>query len=79
MKFKAKVFKLGNSKAMYIPKGFEIGKEYEFVYTSPENVEEIKKEVYTSEPKVYTPIKKSSNLAFCPKHRGSLKITCGCK
>ena len=77
-RFKAKLFKLGNSRAIYIPKSIykelEL-KEYEWeVYT------EGKKEA----PKVYTPQKKvltnkSSRMEMCPKHPGSMKITCGCK
>lgn len=76
MKFKAKVFKLGNSRAMYIPKSFIIGKEYEFVYTG-------EAEVYTG-PKVL-PQKKEEiitrehfNTQWCPKH-SVMKGSCDCK
>jgi len=54
MEFKAKIFKLGNGKAVYIPKNvafsFEVGSVYTFVYTkSKEN-----KSVYTKPKSVYT-------------------------
>ena len=81
MILKAKVFKLGNSRAVYIPKEFEIGNEYEFVYT----LEGIKEEKVYTEPKkeasVYTPnhIKKSGLYDFCPKHPLVMRINCPCK
>lgn len=61
MTFKAKLFKLGNSKAIYIPKSIykdlSVGKEYEWeVYTKGERKE-------NETPKVYTP-KKRGRLVF---------------
>lgn len=52
MKFKAKLFKLGNSKAIYIPKKvytkLENGAEYEWeVYTNGGKEEEVASKVYT--------------------------------
>lgn len=86
MKFEAKVFKLGHSRAVYIPKEFEIGKVYTFSYEEKGTPEQTGKEVYTEPPqKVYTEQEKqtsvytSSRFDFCKKHRGSLKTTCGCK
>ena len=75
MKFKAKLFKLGNSVAVYIPKRvyteLELGKEYEVeVYTGEEKKGQ---EVYT--PKVSVERKP---YEWCPKHSVS-KYTCGCK
>jgi hypothetical protein len=93
VEFKAKIFKLGNSRAIYIPK---------CIYnnlTVPENVYtfDIKLEdVYTkTEPKIIreaTPLeekimgvgikvesKKKDTSIWCSKHKGSRKWTCGCK
>ena len=67
--FKAKLFKLGNSRAIYIPKevytSLEENKEYEWnVYTSEQ---EKKENVYTSKPS------KPGHI-ISPKYNFDLKI-----
>jgi len=80
MRFKAKLFKLGNSRGIYIPKSIynnlDIGKEYEWeVYTKEEEKEK-------ESPTVYTPFLReklaNKKMEWCEKH-DSWKITCGCK
>lgn len=78
MKFKAKLFKLGNSKGIYLKKevytNLEEGKEYEWeVYTEG-------KEKETITPKVYTPVleRKVFNAKWCEKHN-VYKGNCKCK
>lgn len=87
MKFKAKLRQIGNSQGIYIPlkviTGYTLGEEIGVeVITKEETKEEqvITKGGLEEKPvaKVITPIKKSSKLEFCSKHKGSLKITCGC-
>ncbi len=81
MKFKAKLFKLGNSRGIYIPKSIYnslcIGEEYEWeVYTKGEEKETITPKVYTLQKIVSN---QSNKMEMCSKHPGSMKITCGCK
>jgi len=83
MRFEAKVFKLGNSRAVYIPKEvytrLEVGKVYTFdvqdmdVYTG---VQVKEKDAVDRIEK----IKKSENtkMEWCKKH-DSWKHTCGCR
>lgn len=77
MRFKAKVFKLGNSQAIYLPKNvytlFKVGDLIELeVYTSNPEKQEKPKNVITK------PVRKKFNTAWCPKHK-VFKGTCGCK
>ncbi len=79
MKFKAKLFKLGNSRGIYIPKE---------VYTYLEDKKEYEWEVYTDLPAgVYTkPLefqtpktkKPKFNTQWCKSHN-VMKGTCGCE
>jgi len=83
MKFKAKVFKLGNSKAVYLPKDvytdLEENREYEFeVYTDDEKVYTNRIEAEKPTAKVYTGKRKSKKLLWCKKHQ-SYNTTCKCE
>lgn len=73
MRFEAKIFKLGNSRGIYIPKNIplETGEVYTFEVETEEGV-------YT-EKKVDFPIRKKErfNTEKCLKH-GGFKGTCGC-
>lgn len=83
MKFKAKLFKLGNSRGIYVPKevytNLVVNNEYEWiVYTGKE---EDDPSVYTKPLDLNIPKtnKVKFNTAMCSKHEGSMKGTCGCE
>ena len=86
MKFKAKIFKLGNSVAVYLPKsiygGLEIGKEYELeVYTNGDTGPKPVSDVYISNfsDKIESiPLKEKFNTQWCSKHT-TMKGNCKCK
>ena len=91
MRFQGKVFKLGHSVAVYIPKEvytiLKIGEKYDFeVYTGEiekstpleEKVAELENTYDESKEGAKEERVQSSQLDFCKKHPGSLKITCGC-
>lgn len=90
-RFKAKLRRIGNSVGVIIPlkviTDYTIGEEIELeVITKMRNNVESDVNVITQEakipeqePNVITPIKKLGRYEFCPKHPGTMKITCGCK
>lgn len=79
MRFKAKLFKLGNSKGIYIPKevytNLEENREYEWELYIQDQKDP--NNVYTSKEEVIT--EKLFNTEMCKKHPGSMKGTCGCE
>ena len=88
MRFKAKLRRIGNSQGIYIPlkviTGYSLGEEIELeVITQGEETKGEASKVITQEKKVITPKKviasNSSRYELCPKHPGSMKVTCGCK
>jgi len=89
MKFKAKLRKIGNSQGIYIPlkviTGYNLGEDIELEVITKGYIEFNGTKVITEKaPKVITPDKKVitrdlSRYEMCPKHPGSMKITCGCK
>jgi len=88
MKFQAKLRKIGNSQGIYIPlkflTGFKIGDKIELeIITSVKEKKDVITEKETKPQKVITlkkhKYKGNPLYQFCPKHPGSLRITCGCK
>jgi len=85
------MFKLGNSKGIYIPKDVYTNlvenEEYEWeVYTKDVYTGEdvyTKEKVITMERDESVPViteqKRIFNTDMCSKHKGSRKGTCGCK
>lgn len=80
MRFKAKLRRIGNSLGILIPlkviTGYSLGEFIELDVITKEGEKE------NETPKVITPkktISQSSRFELCPKHPGSMKITCGCR
>ena len=75
-----KLRRIGNSQGIYLPlkviTGYNIGDMVEVEVITKDNESGI------TPPKVITPKPEkmlSGKYSMCPKHPGSMKITCGCK